>query len=125
MRKETTRFNGKMVLQIAILAACIKSGLSSVFAAGFPEPGDVSAGGQAWVENCTHCHNLRNPNELRDDQWITSMFHMRIRAGLTGKETRDILSFIQAANATAAQQRIRAEAEAVRAAQQSEAQPQQ
>jgi len=125
MKKVTNKFRGKMVLQLAVLATGITGGFGSAFAAEFPEPGDVAAGGVAWVENCTHCHNLRNPNELRDDQWITSMFHMRLRAGLTGKETRDILSFIQAANATGAQERIRAEAEAARAAQQSEAESQQ
>ena len=120
MKEVTNRISGKMALQLAVLVTVITGGFGSAFAAEFPEPGDVAAGGVAWVENCTHCHNLRNPNELRDDQWITSMFHMRLKAGLTGKETRDILSFIQAANATGAQERIRAEAEAERAAQQTE-----
>lgn len=81
-------------------------GSASHAAAKYPPQGDIAAGGLAWTQYCTHCHNLRSPNELRDDQWKTSMFHMRVRAGLTGKETRDILSFIQAANATAARQRV-------------------
>ncbi len=106
------------VLKFVIVFASVL-GVRNVVAAEFPAPGDVAAGGIAWVENCTHCHNLRNPNELRDDQWITSVFHMRLRAGLTGKETRDILSFIQAANASAAQARIREDAQRVKAAQQS------
>ncbi len=125
MKKEIEIFSGKRFLQLAVLVMGITGGFGSAFAAEFPEPGDVAAGGVAWVENCTHCHNLRNPNELRDDQWITSMFHMRLKAGLTGKETRDILSFIQAANATGAQDRIRAEVEAEKAAQQTETQQQQ
>lgn len=82
---------------------------STALAVDFPEPGDMAAGAQTWAQNCTRCHNLRSPNELRDDQWITSMFHMRVKAGLTGKETRDVLTFIQAANATAAQSRARTE----------------
>ena len=119
------RCKAKKISQLAMLLTGITGGFSSAFAVDYPEPGDVGAGAVAWVENCTHCHNLRNPNELRDDQWITSMFHMRLRAGLTGQETRDILSFIQAANATAAQERIREEAEARRrAAQQSGSQTQ-
>jgi len=41
---------------------------------------------------------MRSPTELRDDQWKTTVFHMRVRAGLTGQETRDILTFLQASN---------------------------
>ena len=108
----------RKVFQFVLSMAVLAGGANSALAVDYPEPGDIAAGAQAWAETCTHCHNLRNPNELRDDQWITSMFHMRIKAGLTGKETRDILSFIQAANATAAQERIRADAQVDRAAQQ-------
>ena len=102
----TRTFPGKVIRTVTLAAGLI---FYSTGAAGvdYPAQGDVAAGGTAWVENCTHCHNLRTPNELRDDQWITSIFHMRIRAGLTGKEARDILSFIQAANATAAQERLK------------------
>ena len=78
-------------------------------AAEFPDSGDLAAGAKTWVENCTRCHNLRAPNELRDDEWITSVFHMRIRAGLTGKETRDVLTFLQAANATNAVTSVQSE----------------
>lgn len=67
-------------------------------AADFPEPGDFSTGSRLWAENCGRCHHLRNPRDLRDDQWITTAFHMRLRAGLTGAETRDILTFLQASN---------------------------
>ncbi len=71
---------------------------SSLFAADYPEKGDMVRGAKAWSENCIRCHNLRDSHELRDDQWITSVFHMRIRAGLTGQETRDILTFLQNGN---------------------------
>jgi len=125
MSNEKMRTRAKIVLLFTVFLTGVTGGFNSALAVDYPEPGDVAAGARAWVENCTHCHNLRNPNELRDDQWITSMFHMRLRAGLTGKETRDILSFIQAANATAAQERIREDAAARRAAQQAEVQSQQ
>ncbi|WIO75563.1 c-type cytochrome [Porticoccaceae bacterium LTM1] len=68
------------------------------FAADYPEKGDFTRGSKTWANNCARCHNMRNPSDLRDDQWITSTFHMRIRAGLTGQETRDILTFLQESN---------------------------
>ncbi len=64
----------------------------------WPPTGDASKGAKAWGENCGRCHNIRDGRELRDDQWISTMFHMRIRAGLTGEDTRNILSFLQASN---------------------------
>ena len=42
------------------------------------------------------CHNLRTPEDLSERAWEYSINHMRIRAGLTGQETRDILAFILA-----------------------------
>ncbi len=72
--------------------------VSIAMAADYPEPGDFASGSRVWAENCNRCHNIRDPRDLRDDQWITSTFHMRIRAGLTGGETRDILTFLQASN---------------------------
>jgi len=74
------------------------TGLSMTHAADFPEKGDFVKGAKAWADNCTRCHNLRDPKELRDDQWITTTFHMRVRGGLTGQETRDILTFLQQSN---------------------------
>lgn len=70
-----------------------------VMALDYPEAGDFSQGSKAWSENCARCHNMRSPTDLRDDQWVTTVFHMRVRAGLTGQETRDILTFLQGSNA--------------------------
>ena len=69
-----------------------------VLAGHFPEPGDPVAGAKVWAENCSRCHNARNPADLRDDQWVSTAFHMRIRAGLTGQQTRDVLTFMQDSN---------------------------
>lgn len=71
---------------------------AQVNAADFPKKGDFVQGAKAWANNCTRCHTLRDATELSDDQWITTMFHMRVRAGLTGEETRDILTFLQQSN---------------------------
>jgi cytochrome c5 len=64
----------------------------------FSATGDFSAGAKQWANNCSRCHNMRDPRDLRDDPWITTAFHMRIRASLTGEETRNILTFLQESN---------------------------
>lgn len=87
--------NANVKTLIGILL-CVLAPLS--LAADYPAAGDFSKGSQAWADNCARCHNMRKPSDLRDDQWITSVFHMRVRAGLTGQETRDILTFLQASN---------------------------
>ena len=71
---------------------------STVLAQDFPEPGDFAKGAKSWADNCARCHNMRDPQDLRDDQWITTVFHMRVRAGLTGQQSRDILTFLQESN---------------------------
>ncbi len=66
-----------------------------------PEQADPAAfarGAKAWAENCARCHNMRDPKEFRDDLWRPIVYHMRVRGGLTGQETRDILEFLQASN---------------------------
>jgi len=74
----------------------------STLAADFPRAGNFAQGAKSWAENCSRCHNVRDPRDLRDDQWITSVFHMRVRAGLTGGQARDILTFLQESNNAAA-----------------------
>jgi len=59
---------------------------------------DVTTGAKAWVDNCSRCHNMRDPQEFQDNYWRVIISHMRVRAGLTGKEARNILAFIQASN---------------------------
>ena len=100
------------------LATALALSSATTSAADFPEAGDITKGAQAWAENCTRCHNLRAPNELSDAQWITSVFHMRVKAGLTGQETRDILTFLQAANASSAQAKVQVKSDSQVVAQQ-------
>ena len=73
----------------------------------YPEAGDFSQGSKVWSENCSRCHNMRNPTDLRDG--ITSIFHMRVRAGLTGQETRDLLTFLQGVNTKSTHTRLSTE----------------
>jgi len=84
--------------RFTFLPALLFGLLSVASAADYPEAGDFANGSKLWAENCGRCHQVRNPQDLRDDQWITTAFHMRIRAGLTGGETRDILTFLQSSN---------------------------
>jgi len=60
--------------------------------------GDVHAGAISWSQNCARCHEMRDPMEFRDDLWKPIVTHMRVRAGLTGQQQRDILAFLQASN---------------------------
>lgn len=63
-----------------------------------PDPAQFARGAQTWANTCARCHNMRDPKELRDDQWRAAMAHMRVRAGLTGQEMRDVLAFLQGSN---------------------------
>ena len=74
--------------------------MQPVAAEPFPASGNFQKGAKAWADNCARCHNIRGGEDLRDDQWITTMFHMRVRGGLTGQETRDILTFLRESNST-------------------------
>ncbi|HYQ72977.1 MAG TPA: c-type cytochrome [Gammaproteobacteria bacterium] len=60
--------------------------------------GDVHRGAVSWSNNCARCHEMRSPTEFRDDLWKPIVTHMRVRAGLTGQQQRDILAFLQASN---------------------------
>ena len=94
----TNNNSSKRVL-LTISAVLIALWLPSItYSQDFPEKGDFTAGAKSWADNCARCHNMRDPQDLRDDQWVTTAFHMRLRAGLTGQQTRDILTFLQASN---------------------------
>ena len=61
---------------------------------------DVINGAEVWADVCMRCHNLRQPSDLSSRAWRFSMNHMRIRAGLTADETRDIQAFILQSKST-------------------------
>jgi len=93
------KLNIKTLNRTMLAAALVAgAGISAPVTASEKQPGDFARGAMQWVENCGRCHNVRDPKELRDDQWITTVYHMRIRAGLTGQQTRDILPFLQESN---------------------------
>jgi len=95
---KTTLKTGLAVTVISLAGYLLPT---SALAFDYPPPGNFAKGAQQWADNCARCHNIRAANELRDDQWITTLFHMRVRAGLTGEEMRNILTFLQESNDTA------------------------
>jgi len=90
----------KIGLSTAILAlfGLLLPLAASAGAGDQPAAGDSSRGAKVWSNNCGRCHNIRDARELRDDQWFSTAFHMRMRAGLTGQETRDAIAFLVATN---------------------------
>jgi mono/diheme cytochrome c family protein len=60
--------------------------------------GDMSRGAKFYSDNCGRCHNARPPTEHRDRDWSIVMIHMRMIAGIPGRQARDIEAFLRAAN---------------------------
>lgn len=55
----------------------------------------ASAGARLWAEACVRCHNLRLPDSYSDGEWEIVVHHMRLRANLTGEESRAIAAFLK------------------------------
>jgi len=70
----------------------------TLFSHGVISSGDVNQGATTWSNNCSRCHEMCSPTEFRDDLWKPIVTHMRVRAGLTGQQQRDVLAFLQASN---------------------------
>ncbi len=93
---KTSLYHSISLVLLLLTFAALSSGAAAETAAG--DAADPLRGAQSWADNCSRCHNMRDPKELRDDQWRGVVAHMRVRAGLTGKEARDILKFLQESN---------------------------
>jgi mono/diheme cytochrome c family protein len=96
--KRARQFAVQIFAGTALLAAL---GLTAAYAQQTKPDADPAAfarGAQAWGQICADCHELRAPNEFRDDQWKAVVTHMRIRAGFTGAQARDIVTFLQGSN---------------------------
>jgi len=97
--KRSNKHSFGTVLGVALTAVMGLALAPATRGADEPEPaGDFVRGAKAWAANCARCHNMRDPKEFNDDQWKVTVTHMRVRAGLTGQEARDILTFLQGAN---------------------------
>ncbi len=58
----------------------------------------VAEGARVYGATCGRCHNARSPLERSDRDWVTIINHMRVRANMTGGQTRNVLAFLQATN---------------------------
>lgn len=87
---------GAIGLAVAVLSAN-EGGDQSAHNA-VPAKGDFVKGASMWANTCQRCHNMRDPKELDDSEWKAVVTHMRLRAGLTGQDARDILAFLQQSN---------------------------
>lgn len=96
IRKHCKRLSGLVLVLFFIAAQWITPAYSATEKK--EKSGDFIRGSIAWANNCARCHNFRNAAELRDDQWKVAVSHMRVRAGLTGQQARDILRFLQESN---------------------------
>lgn len=83
---------------VALLAALVTPQVLAQEKKPDPDPAAFARGARAWAQNCARCHEMRDPKELRDDQWKPVVTHMQIRAGLSGAQARDILKFLQGSN---------------------------
>jgi len=84
----------KNIMKSFTVVGFVLLSLSTNVAASEEKKADSVNGAQVWADTCMRCHNLRAPGDLSKRAWKYSMNHMRVRAGLTGEETRNVLAFI-------------------------------
>lgn len=100
------RFSWTTALALAVVVPVLVMGLftqSDAYADQTPtaaeaDPMQFARGAKTWANTCARCHNMRDPKEMRDEQWQGVIAHMRVRASLTGGEARDVLKFLQESN---------------------------
>lgn len=80
------------------LGLAIATALAAWPSASSAVQSEVAAGAKVYSENCGRCHNPRSPTERTDREWTVIVNHMRIRAGLTGQQARQVLAFLQETN---------------------------
>ena len=84
----------KLISPILLSVFLIGSAHGSLFGGDSEKGGNAANGAKGWVDNCSRCHNYRPGDEFSPKNWQTIMQHMRIQAGLTGQEARDIYAFL-------------------------------
>ncbi len=60
--------------------------------------GKELTGGEVYAANCGKCHSERYPSERTDEEWKVIVNQMRVIAGLTAKETKLVLQYLQENN---------------------------
>ncbi len=92
--------NPKKNVLLAVIGLFFSGYLSSVLADGDAQliKANLIAGEHQWANNCARCHNLRSSSEYSPNQWDLILKHMRLQAGLTGQEARNITAFLMSAS---------------------------
>lgn len=92
------------VASIVLMAAGSSQAASGSEGAQSPavDATQFARGAKQWQLVCGSCHNLRSPSELSNAEWEVAMGQMRVRAGLTGAQARDITAFLKASNSNIA-----------------------
>lgn len=80
-------FVAAAVLALALGAGCMKPATDV--------RDELPGGARLWSDNCGRCHNMRPPSQYSSKEWGIIMLHMRVRAGMTGAETRAIRAFLE------------------------------
>ena len=60
--------------------------------------GKELTGAEVYSANCGKCHSERYPSERTDDEWKVIVNHMRVIAGMTAKEAKLVLQYLQENN---------------------------
>jgi hypothetical protein len=92
MKSQIIRF----VLPLVLFAATLHAGGDGKSTAGKGVEGPDGA--RLWAQTCTRCHNSRPATSFSDSQWDVIVHHMRVRANLTGSESRAIAEFLKEGN---------------------------
>ena len=89
------KINGVKLISV-LLGIVLVSSAMYVYAFGNALTGQANLGHGAdeWSNNCARCHNYRSPREFSANSWQPIMMHMRIQAGITGQEARNIYAFM-------------------------------
>jgi mono/diheme cytochrome c family protein len=94
MRTKGLRIN----VLVAGLLVAVTAGAGHAAENKRADPAQLARGAKEWVAQCSRCHNLRNPKEMKDSDWSLVVSHMRVRANIPGQMARDIEAFLRKAN---------------------------
>lgn len=97
-RRPCSRGGAVLARALVLAAGTMAAGAAVAQQPPKPDPASIERGSRAWVQQCNRCHNVRNPQELRDSEWEVSLTHMRLIGNMPGELARDILAFLKASN---------------------------
>lgn len=101
--RSQTRVRGVVIAMASVLLSTaslvtLAADTSQPAQAPTQDAAQFARGAAEWQQLCGSCHNLRSPSELTNAEWDVAMGQMRVRAGLTGQQARDITAFLKASN---------------------------